>query len=328
VCSVDVCAAPPSCGGTAAAINQLCKGADGQPVSCCTSPVVAGGTFFRNYDGFSYKDMSHKATVASFRLDRFEVTVGRYREFVKALTSASYRPADQSGRHKHLPGEGLTDISNNNAPEYGWRAAWNDKVSTANLTCPKDPDHPPTWTSVSGADENKPITCVNWYDAYAFCIWDEGFLPSDTEWNYAAAGGADNRKYPWSGQTVDCDRAVYSPAADPVANPDLPGVNPCTSTYFPSDVGSKPKGDGKYLQADLAGNVSELVLDADGSLPGMCSNCVRGDNIQFHLRRGGSGWNADARQLSSFSIQFPETGSDQAEGTADIGFRCARPAAP
>jgi hypothetical protein len=34
-----------------------------------------------------------------------------------------------------------------------------------------------TWTSSPGNNELKPIVCANWYEAYAFCIWDGGFLP-------------------------------------------------------------------------------------------------------------------------------------------------------
>src|SRR5580704_6839465 len=55
-----------------------------------------------------------------------------------------------------------------------------------------------TWTETAGSSENLPITEAHWYAAYAFCIWDGGFLPSEAEWNYAAAGGSDQRAYPWS----------------------------------------------------------------------------------------------------------------------------------
>ncbi len=32
------------------------------------------------------------------------------------------------------------------------------------------------------------MVCVNWHEAYAFCIWDGGVLLSEAEWEYAAAG--------------------------------------------------------------------------------------------------------------------------------------------
>ena len=54
---------------------------------CCDSPTVVGGTFYRGYDvaaDLAYTDMSHPATVSNFRLDTYEVTVGRFRQFVAA----------------------------------------------------------------------------------------------------------------------------------------------------------------------------------------------------------------------------------------------------
>src|SRR5206468_1762189 len=132
----------------------------------------------------------------------------------------------------------------------------------------------PNWTPSPGANENRPMNCVNWYEAYAFCIWDGGFLPSEAEWNYAAAGGNEQRAYPWlnpaTSTAIDCTRANYSPS---------PG-NYC---YFLSaghgstnDVGSESRlGDGKYGQADLTGNVWEWTLDwwYDGSYPSTCNDC-------------------------------------------------------
>lgn len=62
--------------------------------------------------------------------------------------------------------------------------------------------------------QNYPINCVNWYEAYAFCIWDGGFLPTVAEWNYAAVGGSEYRFFPWSvppeAIAIDCTYASYT----------------------------------------------------------------------------------------------------------------------
>src|SRR4051812_49541493 len=67
---------PPSCIGLATTCGA--SGTD----SCCNSPEVPGGTYYRSYDvagdGFS-GTASYPATVSNFYLDRYEVTVGRFR---------------------------------------------------------------------------------------------------------------------------------------------------------------------------------------------------------------------------------------------------------
>ena len=50
---------------------------------------------------------------------------------------------------------------------------------------------------------NHPRETVNWYEAIAFCAWDGGFLPTETEWHYAASGGSAQRAYPWSSPAGD-----------------------------------------------------------------------------------------------------------------------------
>src|SRR5262249_1944612 len=63
---------PPSCRGLAATC-----GADGAQ-SCCASALVPGGMFLRGYDGVTYADGTNPATVSDFRLDTYEITVGRF----------------------------------------------------------------------------------------------------------------------------------------------------------------------------------------------------------------------------------------------------------
>ncbi|WP_437301713.1 hypothetical protein [Sorangium sp. So ce426] len=70
---------------------------------CCGSLVVPGGTFDRG------SAEPRLATVSDFRLDRFEVTVGRFRAFLSEYP-ASW-PAVGAGAHPKIP-------------DSGWRAAW------------------------------------------------------------------------------------------------------------------------------------------------------------------------------------------------------------
>src|SRR6266478_5238488 len=78
--------------------------------SCCTSVLVSGGTFFRTYDVGTdgmFTDMTHPATISTFRLDVYEVTVGRFRQFVAAGKGTQLDPpAPGAGAHTQIPGSG------------------------------------------------------------------------------------------------------------------------------------------------------------------------------------------------------------------------------
>jgi sulfatase modifying factor 1 len=290
--------------------------------SCCASPLVTGGTFYRDYDGVAFTSMGDPATISSFRLDKYEATVGRFRQFVSAWVGG-WRPAPGSGKHTHLNnGGGL-----NNGTESGWNPAWESAGTGA--TKPLFPStndawndalacYETTWTPVVGANETLPVTCTAFQEAYAFCIWDGGFLPTDAEWNYAASGGAEQRVYPWGSEVpTDASLAVYSPCG-----PDTSCVKP----VIQAPVGSLPAGNGKYGQADLAGNMIERVLDLYGptAMPPMtpcidCANLAEVFDNPLMSVRGGS-YIYDASYLFS-SADWVAWYSDRDNY---VGFRCAR----
>jgi formylglycine-generating enzyme required for sulfatase activity len=238
--------------------------------------------------------------VSSFYLDRFEVTVGRFRKFFDAYPASAPKAGD--GANPHLPGS-------------GWNPAWSlpPDQTTYRMTFQACQS---TWTDQpTGTSENLPMSCLDWYTAFAFCAWDGGWLPTEAEWYYAAAGGAQQRAYPWSSPPsstdINPDDAVYDCSANP------------SCSVLP--VGSKsPTGDGFYGHADLGGNVSEWTLDyasPDGSYPVPCDDCAKLSPTTGRLLRGGS-WASFAPDLANVSRVSQDPTDESDEGGP--GVRCAR----
>jgi sulfatase modifying factor 1 len=289
--------------------------------NCCASSIVpgnaagatnAGMMFYRGYDVATdnHNDMSFPATVSDFRLDTYEVTVGRFRAFVEAgMGTQANAPAAGAGAHAKILAS-------------GWDAGWNGGLSAntttlkANLKCQATHQ---TWTDSPGSNENLPMTCTTWYEAFAFCIWDGGYLPTEVEWNYAASGGSEQRAYPWSSPasstTIDCSFANYyvnNPAGTYCVNGTTGALN---------RVGSEsPKGDGRFGQSDLAGNVYEWNLDSyNSSYPATCNDCADLTSNQSRVYNGGSLHNFDIFQRTS-----RRNGNGPEARATGVGVRCAR----
>ncbi len=248
---------PPSCslGGAVS-----CGPAKDQ--SCCASAAIPGGRFLRSFDGVMATDPFYQATVHPFRLDAYEVTVSRFRSFV-----ANYsKPAVGAGKNP------------NNPADPGWDPTWplpaDATALSAAVTCPNG-----TWTAMSGPHELEPIVCVDWYTAFAFCVWDGGRLPTEAEWNFVAAGGGGTngqRVYPWSSPpsstSIDATRAVV----------DVEAI---------AEVGStSPLGDSAWGQADMVGNADEWVLDGFVSpyASKACDDCAETTATSVRVLRGGN----------------------------------------
>jgi formylglycine-generating enzyme len=280
--------------------------------NCCNSPALPAGTYFRSYDiapDDAFDGMNAPATLGGFRLDRYEVTVGRFRAFVAAGKGTQAGPPTAgSGAHAAITGS-------------GWDASWNTSLAAtrADLVAAVKCAGVPTWTDSAGASESRPINCVTWYEAMAFCAWDGGYLATEAEWNYAATGGDQQRAYPWSmpaaATVLNSAHASYKDGADCVGD-DQPG---CTIADLVV-VGSKLPGDGRWGQSDLAGNVREWVLDYAAAYSTACTNCAQLAPSQARVARGG-GFSGDGFSLRT-GLRTNLAPTDRNDLT---GIRCARP---
>jgi formylglycine-generating enzyme required for sulfatase activity len=317
--------------------------------SCCTSLAVPGGTYYRTYDD-TFNDslgedggvrlaadggpthLADPATVSSFQMAKYLVTVGRFRQYVNYVTSdAGAPPANGTGIHTYLNGGlGLANSGSPGMYETGWDATdWNTYIptgagatSTWNTNLSSCSPYG-TWTSTAGSQETLPINCVNWYESYAFCIWDGGFLPSDAEWEYVAAGGNQQREYPWGSTDpgtvcpgAGCEYAIY--------NCDYPsGSGSCTGVADIAPVGTATLGAGYWGQLDMAVEVFEWNLDSPPSYAGYvepCADCAHLTPYGGMLRGGTFSESGSTLLLTSNGTHdFPSSRDD-----GPPGFRCAR----
>jgi len=306
---------------------------------------VEGGTYDRTYNtgdstsgppSGGWPDLADLATVHGFRLDKYLVTVGRFRQFVNAFyphgqdAGVGWQPMPGSGKHAYL--NETQGLVNSGAPadagmvyETGWVTSDDSYIAPTDANLGSCSPYS-TWTSAAASQENLPIDCVNWYEAYAFCIWDGGFLPSEAEWEYAAAGGSQQRLFPWGSATpgtacpgIGCSYAIY--------NCDYPsGAGTCTEEAGnAAPVGYATLGAGFWGQLDLAGEAWEWVLDWDAPYVDPCVDCANLATSSNRVRRGGD--------FRDDSLGMFLLASDRAEdapfsrhngGSGDYGVRCAR----
>ncbi len=271
------------------------------------SEVSSGSDYYPGAD--IGETPEHSASLTPFALDKYEVTVGRFRQFVNNY---------DVWRNSH---PGIGEGSNPNASNTGWGQSWTLAASElpataveleASIAC--DP-MTQTWASSTGSapSEAYPINCVSWYVAFAFCVWDKGRLPTEAEWEYAAAGGSQNRLYPWGKVSPNANLANFL------------GSDNSAKVL----VGSKlTTGGAAYFgHADLAGSSYEWVFDwyaagtyGSTSSPIPCNDCANSTAGVARVIRGG-GWGYLESELRSARRNgFPPSLRDDL-----FGFRCARP---
>ena len=312
-CFEGACVTNRSCHGEAGAAPACGEaGTD----DCCATGAVPGGSFRRSYDGVYATDAGNFAFLSAFELDDYEITVARFRAFVHARDENDGGLAGM-GTQMHPPdvGSGASGISSGFT---GWQSEFTTHLapSTAALETALACDPTANYSPDPGHNDDRPMNCLSFYDALAFCIWDGGRLPTDAEWNYAAAGGDEQRVFPWSvpasDTTFDDQHAAWRCIPVPAGGCLEALVRP----------GLLSAGRGKWGQYDLSGNVTEWTLDPFCDF-GACTNCVDTCPANTTARALRSEPLGGSTSASGFVVSARNPGDPTAR-YPDTGARCAR----
>lgn len=163
-----------------------------------------------------------------------------------------------------------------------------------------------------------PINCVTVKQAKAYCEWTGQRLPTAPEWQLAA-GGPDQRHYPWGAKqpsnlwvTELGEGEEYAPGparhnlcwvGDDTAKGEKYPTSTCKVSSFPT--GNTPSG-----ITDLAGNVAEWTSSTKKLAGG----------LRYSVK--GGGYNFDPLGRLQVAVD-DESLHDDEHFAPDVGFRCA-----
>jgi sulfatase modifying factor 1 len=256
--------------------------------------LIRGGRFLMGADdGLPVEAPVHQVHVKDFWIDRHAVTVNEFAEFIR---NTGYKTESE-----RLGWSGVFDVQ-----ARSWR-----KVERADW---RHPDGP-----ASSASPNEPVTQVTWHDAEAYAAWARKRLPTEAEFEYAARGGLEQKRYAWGDQ--------LTPQGKYPANW-WQGFFPDRNTGGDGFIGRAPVGSfpaNRYGLFDMTGNVWEWCADRFGEdyysvSPG---NDPQGPGSgEQRVIRGGS-WLCSDNYCTGYRVAArnhtaPDTGLN------NLGFRCVR----
>jgi len=255
--------------------------------------VPAGKYWIGSPRGAEDEQPRHAAQLDAFWIDLHEVTMAEFAAFVRATDYITI--AQRVG--------------------YSW-------VYDAERKCWR-PGQNACWRLPDGrqpAAPNEPVTQVAWSDAEAYARWAGKRLPSEAEWEAAAAGGLNDAIYPWGRELRPQGRYEanywqgWFPDQD-LGRDGYRGVAPVRSYRA-----------NRYGLYDMAGNVAEWCADWHSADYYQSAPSVRPPGPaqgEAKVVRGGSWLSAENVHRSLMCIYAREH-LPPPVARQDLGFRCVR----
>jgi formylglycine-generating enzyme len=263
---------------------------------------------------------AHHVRVSGFWMDEHPVTNAEFARFVDAtgyVTTAERTPDWEELRKQVPPGTPKPDasvlvagsavfVAPSGPVPLADAAAWFQWTPGANWRHPEGP----------GSDVNDraahPVVHVSWDDAAAYATWAGKHLPSEAEWEFAARGGLEGKRFNWGDEVRPADRYMAN-----TFQGDFPYRQTADDGFArTSPVKSFPaNGYGLY---DMAGNVWQWTADwyrattagdAESAAP---RRVIKGGSFLCHESY------CESYRPSARRGMAPDTGSSH------VGFRLVR----
>lgn len=256
--------------------------------------AIPAGTFRMGNDGADANPGDHEGPVReislpAFRIAATTVTNAEFAAFVRATAYVTHaeRAGDSFVFYLQLP-----RALRASAARIAAGTPWWVSVDDASWQRPEGPE---SHVHDRGAH---PVVHVSWHDAMAYCAWSGTRLPSEAEWERAARGGLEGRRFAWGDALLDANgvpRCNVFRGAFP--NAPAPGWRPA-----PIDASAgEANGFGLF---NVCGNVWEWCADRwdDGR------RALRGGSFLCHdsycNRYRVAARNANAADTSASNIGF------------------------
>lgn len=278
-----------------------------------------GGPFLMGTNGTEGFPADGEGPVREVSLDPFYIDAGpvtnqRFREFVRA---SDYRTeAERFGWsfvfQSHIPEVRRSDLVHDTVLAAPWwcqvpGAAWNH---------PEGPD-----SNIHTRDDY-PVTHVSWNDALEFARWAGKRLPTEAEWEFAARGGLEQKRFPWGDPLMPEGRHACNiwqgefPIRD-LAEDGYAGTSPVRA--FPANG---------YELFSMSGNTWEWCADwfhPSYHLVAARENPAGPSTGKGRVMKGGS-YLCHESYCNRYRVAA-RTSNTPDSSTTNIGFRCVRDAA-